>query len=218
MDADFWLQRWREGLIGFHQSEINPFLQRHWQKLGLQGGERVFVPLCGKSKDMLWLRKQGHSVFGIELSELAVDSFFRENQLNPSQRHWAGLPCYEADNIALCQGDFFHLQEEHLSSVRAVYDRASLVALPPAMRTEYARHQARILPPGCEILLVSLEYPEHQMEGPPFSISDAEIEALYGQAFEIEHLESCDTLERNPRFREQGLSELRESCFRLRRR
>ena len=86
MKAEFWLERWQRNEIGFHQGEINAHLQDYWDRVGLKEGGEVFVPLCGKSNDMLWLRAQGHRVLGVELSPLAVEAFFVENQLKPEVR------------------------------------------------------------------------------------------------------------------------------------
>ena len=83
MQADFWLQRWSAGQIGFHQSEVNQDLQQYWSSLRVAPGARVLVPLCGKSQDMSWLRGQGYHVVGAELSEAAVGSYFTERGEQP---------------------------------------------------------------------------------------------------------------------------------------
>ena len=76
MKKEYWLDRWKREDIGFHQNIINPYLREHWQKLHLAQNSEVFVPLCGKSRDMLWLHEQGHKVLGVELSHLAAQAFF----------------------------------------------------------------------------------------------------------------------------------------------
>ncbi len=88
MQHEFWHERWQQNQIGFHQQEVNPFLQGYWPSLKADPSDQVFVPLCGKSHDLLWLRAMGHHVVGVELSPLAVDSFFSENSLraNVSKR------------------------------------------------------------------------------------------------------------------------------------
>ena len=78
LEHDFWLERWREGQIGFHKTHWNPMLTKHWPLLGIEAGTRVFVPLCGKSLDMRYLVSLGHEVVGIDLSEDAIDAFFSE--------------------------------------------------------------------------------------------------------------------------------------------
>lgn len=211
MNRDFWLERWERKETGFHQDEINPYLRQHWPELHLAEGSEVFVPLCGKSRDMQWLREQGHAVLGVELSPLAVQAFFEENGLSPQRTKGERFDSYEADGIRILCGDFFDLGKNDLAGVKAVYDRASLIALPPEMRERYVRHLVNILPPATQILLVTLDYPQAEMSGPPFAVSAAEVEALYRKHAGIRLLAQADVLEQNPRFRERGLSRLQEN-------
>lgn len=215
MNRDFWLERWERKETGFHQDEINPYLRQHWPELHLAKGSEVFVPLCGKSRDMLWLRGQGHSVLGVELSPLAVQAFFMENGYTPLHSAEGKFDRCEAENIRILCGDFFDLDRDDLAGVKAVYDRASLIALPPEMRERYARHLVSILPPATQILLVTLDYPQAEMSGPPFAVSVDEVNALYREHAEIRLLAQLDVLEQNPRFRERGLSKLQENIFLL---
>ena len=186
MKHEFWLERWEQNQIGFHQAEINRYLTEHWAELGLPRGAAVFVPLCGKSLDMLWLREQGHSVLGIELSRKAVEAFFSENELQPTVSEDARFASYAGQGLRILAGDYFALTQADLGGVCAVYDRAALIALPQTMREEYARHMATLLPSGAHILLVTMEYPPGTLEGPPFSVTDDEVHALYGADFSVE--------------------------------
>lgn len=215
MDTAFWHARWEAGEIGFHRDEIHVYLPRFWPRMGLAGGERVLVPLCGKSRDMLWLLEQGHRVVGVELSPIAVESFFRENGLEPELGATDRFTVSRLDEIELLCGDFFDLRPEEVEGVRAVYDRASLVALPPELRRAYARHLGGLLQPGTRVLLVTLDYPQEEMSGPPFSVTDPEVRGLFGEQFEIEPFDSTDILEDEPRFRQRGLSHLIERAYRL---
>ncbi len=215
MKKDFWLERWERKETGFHQDVVNPHLCRHWQELRLAEGSEVFVPLCGKSRDMLWLREQGHAVLGVELSALAVQAFFSKNGQVPHHIPGERFDRCETDAIRILCGDFFDLCKEDLAEVNAVYDRASLVALPPEMRERYARHLLGILPPATRILLITFDYPQEEMPGPPFAVSTGEVEALYRGGAEIRLLAQADVLAQNPRFRERGLSKLRENIFLL---
>ncbi len=81
MEPAFWHKRWADNQIGFHQGQVNSYLQTHWPALGLETGSRVLVPLCGKSLDLVWLAGQGYRVLGVELSRRAVEDFFREHGL-----------------------------------------------------------------------------------------------------------------------------------------
>lgn len=215
MDPAFWLERWQQNQIGFHQAEINAHLQDFWGVLGLAHGSLVFVPLCGKSRDMLWLRAQGHAVLGVEISPIAVNDFFRENGLAPQRRHEGAFERCTADGLEIRCGDFFALTSGDLAAVAGVYDRASLIALPADMRVRYAQHLQHILPPRAEILLITVEYAQAQMEGPPFCVQQAEVERLYRERYAVTVLYTKDVLAENARFRERGLSALVEKVYRL---
>lgn len=217
MDPSFWHARWQANEIGFHQQEINPHLQRFWPQLGVTGGT-VFVPLCGKSRDMLWLASQGHRVLGVEISPIAAAAFFGENGLDVEPMQEARFVRRQIAELTLLEGDLFDLAPAHLDGVTAVYDRASLIALPPPMRERYAAHMAALLPGGTPVLLVTLDYPQPEMDGPPFAVSASEVAALFGACFDIDSLGGQDILAENPRFQARGLTRLEERVYRLVRR
>lgn len=218
MDPQFWHERWRNNEIGFHQDAINVHLQRAWPALGLAAATRIFVPLCGKSRDMLWLAAQGHKVVGVEISPVAASAFFAENSLVASREAAPPFTRWQSGEVTLFEGDFFQLDAERLAPVQGVYDRASLVALPPAMRPRYAQHMARLLATGTPVLLVAFDYPADEMNGPPFCVPHSEVDALFSPYFDIELCYSEDVLEANPRFRERGLTRISEEVYRLVRR
>lgn len=215
MEKDYWQERWKQEETGFHQNEVNPHLRQYWQELHLATGSEVFVPLCGKSRDMSWLSEQGYAVLGVETSAVAVQAFFKENGYIPNHASSEKFDRYEANGIQILRGDFFGLSKHDLAKTSAVYDRASLIALPPEMRERYADHLLSILPPAAQILLITLDYPQQEMEGPPFAVSASEVEALYHEWFTIRPLSQLDVLAQEPRFQERGLSRLQESVFLL---
>jgi thiopurine S-methyltransferase len=215
MKADFWHERWQQNQIGFHQAEINSHLQAYWDGMGLEPEAPVFVPLCGKSRDLLWLRSQGHPVLGVELSPIAVEAFFSENRIEATVERQGAFERWRADGLDILCGDVFDLTADDLHGVAGVYDRASLVALPPAMRTDYAAHLKASLPREAAVLLVTMEYPQAEMDGPPFSVSEAEVRDLYQDAYIVERLFTLDALAENPPLREKGLSALEEKVYRL---
>ncbi|MDQ7016931.1 MAG: thiopurine S-methyltransferase [Gammaproteobacteria bacterium] len=189
MEHDFWHQRWSKGQIGFHQVETNAHLQKYWSDVTGNEAGSVFVPLCGKSLDLLWLQQQGHEVLGVELSQRALQDFFAENRLAVKAEQQGSFERFSAENVTLFCGDFFALGESELKGCRLVFDRAALVALPDAMRVEYANKMAELLSTGSKILLVTMEYPQELMSGPPFSVSESEVESLFSAHFEIEQKE-----------------------------
>lgn len=215
MKKDFWLERWEKDEIGFHDDEVNPYLTQFWNELKLATDATVFVPLCGKSVDMLSLAAQGHSVIGVELSSIAVQDFFKENGTHPKQDRVDDFDRYQEKNINLLCGDFFDLSANHLSAVNAVYDRAAMVALPPEMRGRYVKHLVNILPPATKILLITFDYPQHEMQGPPFAVTPAEVEVLYSEFADIRLLLQKNVLDENPRFKKRGLTALHERIYLL---
>jgi len=215
MQPDFWSERWSRNQIGFHQGEINSLLRAHWSRLHVPKGAKVFVPLCGKSRDIMWLRARGHHVVGVELIRIALHDFFAENALTPTVTAQPPFERWEADGVTLWCGDFFDLIAVDLDDVGAVYDRASLIALPPDMRQRYVEHMHSILPPRAETLLVTLSYPEGEMKGPPFSVTDAEVQSLYGDSFIVQRLVAHDALAENEHLRARGLTQLTEQAYRL---
>lgn len=217
MEETFWQARWAQGQIGFHLQEVNPYLQQHWPSLSIAPGSQVLVPLCGKSLDMAWLAGQGLRVLGVELAERAVEDFFAEQGLQPEVEQQGVLRLYRAAGVEIYCGDFFNVQAEHVAGCTALYDRAALIALPETMRARYVEHLAAILPGNCRGLLVSLEYAQEEMSGPPFSVSQAEIDARLSPYWQIELLARHDVLNENWRFLQRGLSSLHESIYRLQR-
>lgn len=215
MTPEFWHARWQAGEIGFHKPEVHLFLAKYWPELGLHGDERVFVPLCGKSLDMLWLAAQGHRVVGVEVSPRAVADFFDENHLSPQRQSVGPFERWASGDLEILQGDFFQLTPELLGPVGAVYDRASLVALPPELRTGYAATFRQWLAPDLPTLLITLDYDQTQMDGPPFAVSADEVRALYGDHCEVTLLQDLDILAEEPRFRAKGLDRLHEMVWRL---
>jgi len=216
MDPSFWLERWQRGETGFHQSQINADLQTYWPRLApAAAGAAVFVPLCGRSSDMCWLQAQGHRVIGVELSAEAIRSFFAGLRLEPQRRAAGRLECWHAGGYELYVGDVFDLDAAPLAGVRGAYDRAALVALPPALRARYAAHLQAILPAACPVLLIALDYPQQQMPGPPFAVEEAEVRSLFAQRYAVTLLGRRDTLAAEPRFRQRGVQRLAECSYLL---
>lgn len=213
MEADFWLERWREGQTGFHQTRVTPLLQKYWPTLGLPRGARVLVPLAGKSLDMVWLAEQGHEVLGVELSPLAVEQFFAEQGWTPRRWESAYGQHYAAQGVELICGDIFGLDAAALAGCQGAYDRAALVALPAAMRRDYVKHVYGQLPAAYRGLLLTLDYPQAEMDGPPFSLDEAEVLALYGPQARL--IDRRDILDKDPKFAARGVTRLDTLVFRL---
>ncbi|MCB9969170.1 MAG: thiopurine S-methyltransferase [Geminicoccaceae bacterium] len=189
MDEGFWHRRWQRNEIGFHESAANALLIEHFEASIGTPDSRVFLPLCGKTNDIGWLLARGHQVAGAELSRLAVDQLFKDLGIEPEIVDQGALTRCSASGIDIFVGDFFDLTAEGLGPVDAVYDRAALVALPAAMRRRYAAHLTRTTRAAPQ-LLISFEYDQSLMDGPPFSVGGEEINELYADRFEVTRLAS----------------------------
>lgn len=199
MNAEFWHSRWQEKRIGFNQSAVNPLLMNYFKQLNLPAGSRVFVPLCGKSIDMAWLAAQGYDVVGVELVETAVQAFFTEQNISPTVHQYLDNPAIKyyqgqlsGQTITLWVADIFALTTEDIGSVKAVYDKAALIALPENMRTKYSEHIRKISGHAPQFI-ITLTYDQSKKAGPPFSISSEQIKQYYGDNYHISELTSEPT-------------------------
>lgn len=210
MQAEFWQQCWDNNQTGFHLPCTNPNLPGYWPQDAFAPGDRVFVPMCGKSLDLLWFAAQGLHVLAVELVETAVLAFFHENDLPYVREEKAGFSEFVSGNIRVLCGDFFGLTADDLAGCRGFYDRAALVAWSREERSGYVEHLLGILPAGCRGLMLILDYPQEQMQGPPFAVSMDDMQQLLGQACEIRLLGSRDILQHEPGFRARGVTRMDE--------
>ena len=189
MEASFWHQKWARGEIGFHQKDFNPFLLKYLEILNLPKESRIFLPLCGKTRDFSFLLANGYQVVGAELSELAVKELFKELCLNPEINLIGDLIRYSAQDIDVFVGDIFDVTAKYLGEISAIYDRAALVALPVEIRAQYISHLMNVTKSAPQ-LLITFEYDQKLMDGPPFSLTESEIKHHYGSKYQLKVLES----------------------------
>ena len=202
MNPEFWQKRWQEGRIGFNQSAVNPLLIKYFNRLNLTAGSRIFVPLCGKSIDMVWLATQGYDVMGVELVETAVQEFFAEQNIEPTVYQQADNPMMKyyqgqlsGQTITLWVADIFALTAKDIGSINAVYDKAALIALPDDMRVRYSEQGRKLSSDTSKVdganneitpqLLLTLNYDQRKKNGPPFSIDGDQLEQYYGDHYQI---------------------------------
>lgn len=187
MEPNYWQQRWQSNRIGFHALDVNPMLVTYFKALSLKEDKRIFIPLCGKTRDIFWLLSNGCMVVGAELSEIAVAQLFIELEIEPQISDVGNFKLYNAENIDIFIGDIFDLSENIIGHVDAVYDRAALVALPAELRARYAPHIIEISG-GAPHLLLCFEYDQTLMDGPPFSVGEAEVTELYRDKYRLKLL------------------------------
>ncbi len=189
MDTNFWLQKWKDNNIAFHKSEANPLLVKHFDQLSLAEGDRVFLPLCGKTLDIAWLLSKGYRIAGAELSAIAINQLFANLKIQPKISPAGQLQHYSAQNIDIFVGNIFDLPKSVLGPVDAIYDRAALVALPKEVRDRYTAHLAQITQTAPQ-LIICYEYDQTLMSGPPFSITEQEIRQHYEGSYALDLIES----------------------------
>ncbi|MFY0700455.1 MAG: thiopurine S-methyltransferase [Bermanella sp.] len=215
MDTQFWLNKWQNNEIGFHLPKPHPWLVACWPQLH-HGTDacHVFVPLCGKSVDLDFFYQQGHQVTANELSEDAVKAVFERLELTPNKTQWEGGVCYQAAQLTIYVGDFFKLNDTHIHGVDWIYDRAALIALPEAMRVSYAQKLVALCP-DAQQCLITLDYEQTRMSGPPFALTRALVDQYYQATYAIDELKSANIIEYEPRFAQNGLTELFQRVYRL---
>lgn len=237
---DDWAARWAAGHIGFHEGAPNDLLVRHGALLHAAEANgahppRVLVPLCGKTMDLEWLAQRGFAVVGVEAVEQACRAFFDERgaptSLTPRAGGGAvvrtGAEHPTLASVSLVCVDFFSASAPASTpstndplrpGFTAGYDRAALVAVPPARRADYVEVVAALLAPGAPLLLVSFEYDQARVDGPPWSLPEGDVRALFSARFDVTHLESRAVPVRNARLAAAGVNAMSESCYLLRRR
>jgi len=221
MDAQYWQKAWSENRTGFHQKNVNSRLIRYWPELALPERTTVFVPLCGKSSDMLWLHQNGFQVLGIELSVKAIKAFYAENRLEYTETKMAGFHRFsgiaDAEGLDMWAGDYFALHAKDIDHCGAFYDRASLIAMKPSMRADYTAQLASLTRLGASGLLLTIEYDQSKMKGPPFSVPDSDVQTLLGENFQISVVEHHSGPERLGNLADRGLETLDERVYLLKR-
>ena len=214
-----WWARWQERRIGFHLPEVNPLLIRHVHSLATDTHPNetscILVPLCGKSKDLIWLQRHFHEVIGVGLVPQAVRAFGEENQITPTHSSRDPFATYQYGNLTLLQGDIFQMSSKHLEDqpIQAVFDRASLIALPNELRKNYVALLRSLVSPNTKLLLVMLAYEDGVISGPPHSVPENEIFELFAFAANIELLGKQDILPESPNFQKAGLRWAYEAVY-----
>ena len=191
MEHHFWHSKWKNNEIGFHEPSGNPFLVKYADAILNTSPAlppRIFVPLCGKTRDIEWLLSQQCQVMGAELSEIAIQQLFEELGVIPTIREFAHGKVYQKDTLTVFVGDIFTLTKNDIGPISAVYERAALVALPEALRAQYTQHIVALTQCAPQ-LIVSFEYDQNAMPGPPFSVSEDTVTSLYREHYKVECIE-----------------------------
>jgi thiopurine S-methyltransferase len=164
---------------------------------------------------MRWLLDQGYQVIGCDLSELGLQRFVQQNGLTANRKAENGVVTLSAPGVSLFAADFLNLTEQQVGRPGAFFDRAATIALPPDLRTAYARQVAALMPTDANGLLISVDYNQDEMKGPPFSVPDADIQALYAPHFSIDSLVSDPNSDFLEHLKKRGITALTETAYQL---
>ena len=171
MSHDQWIQAWDKGTIGWHQDKVDSILQKYLKQLcGDKENISILVTLCGKSLDLPWLADQGHSVVGCELSELAGQQLFEENNIPFSVATVGEFKVFSATdkNLKFYTGDFFKVNAALVGTFDVIWDHHAFGAVSPNNRSRYVEILSSLLVPGGKILLSNWEYDQSKRNVAPF--------------------------------------------------
>lgn len=211
MEQAFWQERWTTRQIGFHQPHPNELLVAHASFL--DGLRRIYVPLCGKSTDLAFLRARGHEVIGTEFVAQAIREFFAELGEIPVAGSTGPFVTHAVPQLTILQGDALLLEAAQAGGqVDGVYDRAALVAVAPADRARLVACYRRLLRPGGRLLVIVFDYEQSRLTGPPWAVSRDEIAQLFGDFASI-HLLGERTESPSERFAAAGVTQFIEQAW-----
>lgn len=206
MEISYWQSRWEKDKTGWHMDSVYPALPNVWPNISLPPAATILVPLCGKSLDIAWFLQQGHRVIGVDASPKALGAIMERSTNTFHQDSSHGFTVYRSDNLELWEGDVMKLPAKKISPIHLIYDKAAIIALPPKMRSAYAHQLITLCNPQTQILIETFEYPQEEMNGPPFSVTRDELEQLFGEHFSFALLHEQSKLDELARFRQRGLS------------
>ncbi|XP_059544721.1 thiopurine S-methyltransferase [Myotis daubentonii] len=212
-----WQEKWVERKITFHQEQGHQLLKKHLDAfLKGESGLRVFFPLCGKAVEMKWFADRGHSVVGVEISELGIREFFTEQNLSYSEEPIKEIPGAKvfkssSGNISLYCCNLFDLPRANIGKFDRIWDRGAFVAINPGDRKRYADIMLSLMRKGFQYLLSVFSYDPTKYAGPPFYVSDDEIKRLFGSVCTCQCLEKVDAFEE--RHKSWGIDYLVEKLY-----
>jgi len=212
-DKEFWNNRWVKNAIEFHRPVPNDVLLQslqYWTPVSDKStAPVVFIPLCGKTLDLLYLAQQGYRVCGVEFIQRAAEDFFNEhiNEVGRMKTEQRTSDCLVLSSeklpIIIYVCDIFHpelrhfIQEDHHAPVSHIWDRGSFVAINPNDRLRYLKSLLPLLPPPApgheddhhhtdrvQWLIANAVYPASIANGPPHTVIDGNLRDLIRQAQE----------------------------------
>lgn len=183
LTAEDWHKRyWEDNNLYFHCEEPHDMLVKFYDRICGERNERIFLPLCGKSVDLMWLANRGHEVVGLEFSDIAVKAVFEESNQEYNVLTQDNFDVYKAKNVPLTiyKGDFFLITNKLLGKFDAVWDRGGFTAIEAERRSEYVKILLTLLQETGKVLLFSVNFDTSSYGGPPYPASIENVKDYFG--------------------------------------
>lgn len=149
-----------------------------------QKRKRALIPGCGRGYDVLLLSSLGYDTYGLDVSKTAVEAARKlQAETDGSEMYAAQSPDVGRGEAKFLLNDFF--KDDFLSDTDGgrfdlIFDYTFLCALPPEMRSKWARRMSDLLAPTGH--LICLEWPlgkDPKDGGPPHGLSSQLYEQLF---------------------------------------
>ena len=170
-----WEDQYRRSETPWDKGGPHPELVDFLSRQPLSG--RILVPGCGFGYDVAAIAAAGavDDVVGLDIAPSAVAE---------TSRRLADVP-----NVHILQGDLFALPREHRGAYDWVFEHTCFCAIDPSRRNAYVQSVADTLRPGAHLLAIFYLRPwedgEDPRKGPPFGVTEAELDARFAPRFEI---------------------------------
>ncbi|KAJ9072074.1 hypothetical protein DSO57_1023274 [Entomophthora muscae] len=190
--------------------DLLEFLDKLFPDGTLDSSKTILFPLCGQTLDMIYcLKDKGLNVIGIEGVESAIPPFFQNNSLIPYEKMLLSHPSTDdvqseaivysfhqgLQSLKIVKQNYFETNYipgmQGFPKVDAIFDRGSLTAIDPSLRSDYVKTIMHWLRPGGRILLNVPNYDQSLVDGPPHNVEPAQVQELYiSHGCKVEHIHS----------------------------
>ena len=177
-----WESMWVGNMAGWHEADGNAMMWKRFPQLIADNFPdrqphdlRVFVPLCGKAKDMYLLYKMGFTVTGVEFASQPIAEFFAENSITtqntPKTKTDKQYTASKDGRIQIGQGDLFRYTTDNLPfpEYDIIWDRGSFEAINNEDRPRYVDLLSRLLTKQGFYFMHSTDYDLSEYRGPPLA-------------------------------------------------
>ncbi len=165
-----WEEAYRRRETPWEKGKPHPGLVDFLAENGPLQGE-IFVPGCGSGHDVRALSAPVNHPVGVDLAPFAI-------------RKAQARPAIAAEEYLLA--DLFDLPARFDGNFDWVFEHTCFCAIDPLLRPDYVTTIVRLLQPKGRLLAIFFLNPDHEEDGPPYRVSRAELDEIFGAHFRIE--------------------------------